>query len=99
MTPDANGSVEFDTDPDFMTPTKFAEVFGYAYSTLSVYIRKGDIALHQFEGEARPKINIDQAIRVMSAVKRPYRSPTLRVIRHDDSAKSKIETKKNDLFS
>jgi predicted site-specific integrase-resolvase len=98
MIPDQNGSVEFDTDPDFMTPTKFADVFGYDYSTLSVYIRKGDIALHQFTGEKRPKINIDEAIRVMSAVKRPYRSPTLRVIRHDDRTQPVAETKKNDLF-
>jgi hypothetical protein len=87
-------NVGLDANPDYMTPTKFADIFGYANSTLSVYIRKGDIALHQFAGETRPKINIDEAIRVMSALKRPYRSPTSRIIHHDDKA----QPKKNDLF-
>lgn len=76
---------------EFLTPTKFCEALGYAYSTLSVYIRKGDIALHQFSGEARPKISVAEAIQVMSAIKRPYRSPTLRVVRHDDKARSKVD--------
>jgi hypothetical protein len=91
-------NVGLDADPDFMTPTKFADIFGYAYSTLSVYIRKGDIALHQFAGETRPKINIDEAIRVMSTIKRPYRSPTLRVIQHDEKSSTRADSPKVDLF-
>ena len=80
---------------EFMTPTKFSKTFGYAYSTLSVHIRRGEIALHQFSDEARPKVNVSEALQVMSKVKRAYTLPTLRVIHHDDKA----ESPKVDLFS
>lgn len=82
-------------DEEFMTPTKFSKTFGYAYSTLSVYIRRGQIALHQFHDEARPKINVSEALQIMSKVKRAYTLSTLRVIRHDD----KMQPKKVDLFA
>ena len=73
--------------------------FGFAYATLSVRIRRGDIALHQFSGEARPKINVAEALQVMSAVKRQYASPTLRVVRHDEDGTPIAQTEKPDLFA
>jgi len=57
---------------DYMFPTKFCETFGFSYSTTNARIRRGEIALHQFSGEPRPRINVAEALRVMSAIKRPY---------------------------
>jgi hypothetical protein len=82
---------------DFMQITRFCETFGFAYSTVSKYIHLGEIALHQFSDERRPKINVAEALRVMSAIKRPYTAPDLRIVRHDQ-APVKTEIKKVDLF-
>jgi hypothetical protein len=78
---------------DFISPTQFCQKYRFAHSTLSKYIHKGDIALHQFSDAARPKINVAEALQVMSAIKRPYTAPTLRLVRHDDTAP------KTDLFA
>lgn len=87
-------------EQDFMTSTQFCETFGYPYSTMSARIRKGDIALHQFLGEARPKINVAEAHQVMSAIKRPYTGSALRLVRHDDvKAELKAKSTKIDLFA
>jgi predicted DNA-binding transcriptional regulator AlpA len=77
---------------DFLSPTQFCQKFGFSHSTLSKYINKGDIALHQFPGEARPKINVAEALQVMSTIRRPYTGSALRLVRHDN------EIKKTDLF-
>ena len=87
---------------EFMSPTKFSQKFGFAHATLSVRIRRGEIALHQFSGEGRPKVNVAEALQVMSAVKRQYASPTLRVVRHDEDGNSVAVAQpqeKADLFS
>jgi hypothetical protein len=83
---------------DYMSPTKFCETFRFAYSTLSARIRNGDIALHQFSDTRRPKINVSEALQVMSSIKRPYNSPDLRVVRHDDGNGAAVAVK-TDLFA
>jgi hypothetical protein len=83
---------------EFMYPTKFCDKFRFAYSTLSARIRSGEIALHQFPDERRPKINVSEALQVMSVIKRPYNSPDLRVVRHDDDAGA-ARPVKSDLFA
>lgn len=91
-----------DTIQDFLSPTQFCQKFGFAYSTLSARIRTGDIALHQFPGEGRPKINVPEALQVMSAIRRPYTGPALRLVRHDEDGTSVAVTQpeeKADLFS
>jgi hypothetical protein len=52
---------------DFLSPTQFCAIFGFAYCTLSTHIHNGDIVLHQFSDEARHKvkINVSEALRVM----------------------------------
>jgi hypothetical protein len=87
------------TTEDFLSPTKFCQRHGFAHSTLSKRIRMGDIALHQFSGEARPKINVAEALQVMSAVRRPYSAPDLRLVRHDEDGNSFAPHEKADLFS
>jgi len=81
------------TTDEFLSPTQFCQKYRFAHSTLSKYIHKGEIALHQFPDAARPKINVSEALQVMSALKRPYTAPSLRLVRHDDKAP------KADLFS
>jgi hypothetical protein len=88
-----------DVIEDFLSPTQFCQKFHFAYSTLSARIRTGDIALHQFSGEARPKINVAEALQVMSAIKRPYTGPALRLVRHDENGTSDAQREKSDLFS
>ena len=90
-----------DTIQDFLSPTQFCQKFGFAYSTLSARIRTGDIALHQFPGEARPKISVPEALQVMSAIRRPYTGPALRLVQHDENGTSAAtaQTEKPDLFS
>jgi hypothetical protein len=94
-------TIQAATTEDFLSPTQFCQTFSFAHSTLSMRIRKGDIALHQFSGEARPKINVAEALRVMSAIRRPYNSPDLRLVRHDEDGNSiAVErTEKPDLFA
>jgi hypothetical protein len=88
------------TTEDFLSPTQFCQKFQFAYSTLSARIRTDDIALHQFSGEARPKINVAEALQVMSAIKRPYTGPALRLVRHDEDGTSVAQpAEKADLFS
>jgi hypothetical protein len=87
------------TTEDFLSPTQFCQKFGFSHSTLSKYINKGDIALHQFSGEARPKINVAEALQVMSAIKRPYTGPALRLVRHDKDATPVATAEKSDLFA
>jgi hypothetical protein len=87
------------TGEDFLSPTQFCQRFQFAYSTLSARIRAGDIALHQFTGEARPKINVAEALQVMSAIKRPYTGPALRLARHDEGGVVDAPQEKIDLFS
>jgi hypothetical protein len=79
---------------EFLSPTKFCQKFGFAHATLSVRIRKGDIALHQFSGEGRPKVNVAEALQVMSAIRRQYKSPTLRIVRHDEDGTTIAQTEK-----
>jgi hypothetical protein len=86
------------TTEEFLSPTKFCQKFGFAHATLSVRIRKGDIALHQFSGEGRPKVNVAEALQVMSAIRRQYKSPTLRIVRHDEDGTFIEMTKKANLF-
>jgi hypothetical protein len=76
---------------DYMFPTQFCSTFRYSYSTTNARIRRGEIALHQFPGDPRPRIEVAEALRVMSAIKRPYTGPTLRVVRHDDAAPQKAD--------
>ena len=90
-------AVNADATEEFLSPTRFCQKFGFAHATLSVRIRKGDIALHQFSGEGRPKVNVAEALQVMSAVKRQYASPTLRIVRHESVDAHQGE--KADLFS
>ena len=71
------------TTEEFMYSTKFCDKFRFAYSTLSARIRSGEIALHQFPGEQHPRINVAEALQVMSVIKRPYNSPDLRVVHHN----------------
>jgi phage terminase small subunit len=86
-----------DTD-EFLSPTLFCQKYSFAHSTLSKYIRKGDIALHQFSGAARPKVNVAEALQVMSTLKRPYTNPALRLVRHDDEPVV-ARPAKSDLFA
>jgi hypothetical protein len=93
-------AIEAAITEEFISPTKFCQKFGFAHATLSVRIRKGDIALHQFFGEGRPKVNVAEALKVMSAVKRQYASPTLRIVRHDEEGVVDARPEeKADLFS
>lgn len=85
------------TTEEFMYSTKFCDKFRFAYSTLSARIRSGQIALHQFPGERRPRINVAEALQVMSVIKRPYNSPDLRVVHHDE--KPEAARPKTDLFA
>ena len=82
---------------DFLSPAQFCQKYHFAHSTLSKYIHKGDIALHQFADAARPKINVSEALRVMSVIKRPYTAPTLRLVRHDGTVEALPD--KSDLFA
>jgi hypothetical protein len=52
----------------------FCQKYRFAHSTLSKFIHKGDIALHQFSDAARPKVNVAEALQVMSALKRHTRT-------------------------
>jgi hypothetical protein len=83
---------------DFISPPNFCKTFHFAYSTLSARIRSGDIALHQFSDAARPKIDVAEALRVMSAIKRPYTAASLRLVRHDDDGTA-AQPVKSDLFA
>jgi hypothetical protein len=85
-------------DDQYKDVPDFCSTHDYAPSTTYHYIRNGEIALHQFPGEARPKINVAEALRVLSKVKRRYTNPQLRIIRHDDSALPKQQSPKIDLF-
>jgi hypothetical protein len=89
------------TTDDFLSPTRFCQKYGFSHSTLSKYINKGDIALHQFSDAARPKINVAEALQVMSAIRRPYTGPALRLVRHGEDGTSAAVTQieKPDLFS
>jgi hypothetical protein len=87
-----------DTD-DFLSPTQFCQKYQFSYSTLSARIRRGDIALHQFSGEARPKINVAEALQVMSAIRRPYTAPELRLVQHDEDGSPVARPEKPDLFA
>ena len=52
--------------------------------------------------KARPKINVPEALQVMSAIRRPYTGPALRLVRHDEDGTSVAVTQpeeKADLFS
>lgn len=80
MTGEMGNSALKTADQEFLTPTEFSVKFKFPYSTLSGRIRKGEIALHQFQGEPRPKINVAEALRVVSTIKRPYTLPTLRLV-------------------
>ena len=58
--------------------------------------------MHQFSGEGRPKIHVAEALQVMSAIKRPYTGPALRLVRHDEDGNSVAVAQpqeKADLFS
>jgi phage terminase small subunit len=77
------------TEDDYMEVQAFCKAYDYASSTVHPYIRKGDIALHQFMGEARPKINVAEALRVMANVKRRYSLSTMRIVRHDEAVPQK----------
>ena len=95
-------AIDFATTEEFLSPTQFCQKFQFAYSTLSARIRTGDIALHQFSGEARPKINVSEALQVMSAIRRPYTGPALRLVQHDEDGTpaATAQTKeKPDLFA
>jgi hypothetical protein len=72
---------------DFLSPTQFCQIFGFAYCTLSVHIHKGDIVLHQFADESRHKIkvNVDEALQVMGAIKRQYTGSAFRIIRYGEN--------------
>jgi hypothetical protein len=85
------------TTEDFQTPAEFCRTYNLPPSTVSARIRKGDIALHQFFGEPRPKINVSEALRVTSAIRRPYNSPDLRLVRHDEPVAARPV--KSDLFA
>ena len=96
----SSNAINTDTTEEFLSPTQFCQTFRFSYSTLSARIRKGDIALHQFAGEARPKISVSEALQVMSAIRRPYSAPELRLVRHDEDGRSVAQTEeKPDLFS
>lgn len=73
-------------DDEFLPPAQFCQKYRFSHSTLSVRIRKGEIALHQFLGEARPKVNVAEALQVMSTVRRPYTAPAVRVVRHGEGS-------------
>jgi hypothetical protein len=94
-------AIEAASIQDFLSPTRFCQKYRFAHSTLSKRIRMGDIALHQFSGEARPKINVAEALRVMSAIRRPYTAPELRLVRHDEDGNPVAveRTEKSDLFA
>jgi len=79
--------------------TDFCRTYDYPLSTAHRYIRNGDIALHQFPGEPRPKLNVAEALQVLSKVRRKYTNPLLRIIRHDEGAPTKTDTPKIDLFA
>jgi hypothetical protein len=86
------------TEDEYMEIPKFCIVEKRSPSTVHSQIRKGRIALHQFMGDPRPKINVVEARQVLSTVKRKYSFPTLRIVRHDD-APQKTELPKVDLFT
>jgi hypothetical protein len=88
-----------DTQPEYMEIQTFCKIDNHASSTVHTRIRKGEIALHQFMGDSRPKINVAEARQVLANVKRRYSLPTLRIVRHDDSAPPKVELSTVDLFS
>ena len=78
----------------------FCKMDDWPISTVHRYIRRGDIALHQFMGERRPKIRVAEARQVLAKIKRRYTGPDLRIIRHDgDAALPIVERKKVDLFA
>jgi hypothetical protein len=81
---------------EFLSPADFCRQYGHANSTLSKHIHKGDIALHQFSDAARPKINVSEALQVMSTIRRPYTNPALRLVRHNDDGSV---VPRNDLFA
>lgn len=87
-------------DEEFLYPADFCRKFHFSHSTLSQPIRRGDIAVHQFSGAPRPMVNVADALQVMSAIKRPYTAPLVRIVRHDGETVS-VEPKKqtSDLFA
>jgi hypothetical protein len=91
-----NNNAVATTDEKYKEITDFCRTFNYPSSTTHSYIRKGEIALHQFPGEPRPKINVSEALRVLSKVKRRYTLPTLRIVRHDDGS---VPQRKSNLFA
>jgi hypothetical protein len=87
-------------DDEFLPPADFCRKFRYSYSTLSKYIRMGEIAVHQFSDAPRPMVNVAEALRVMSTIKRPYTAPAVRLVRHDDKAVASEPRKQtSDLFA
>jgi hypothetical protein len=84
-------NVAQNTLDEYKELSDFCRTYNYAISTTHRYIRNGDIALHQFPGEPRPKLNVAEALMVLSKVKRKYTNPLLRIIRHDDSESPKVD--------
>jgi hypothetical protein len=84
---------------DFLSSTQFCQKYKFAHSTLSKHIHKGEIALHQFSDAARPKINVAEALQVMSAIRRPYTSAFLRLVRYDENGNPVPQIEKPDLFA
>jgi hypothetical protein len=76
----------FDVPEDaFSEIQEFCRKYNHSPSTVSIYIHRGLIELHQFMGDARPKVRDSQANSVMARVKKRYSSPNLRIVRHGEN--------------
>jgi hypothetical protein len=83
---------------DLETITKCAELINRPYSSVYNQVRRGNITVHFFSGDAQAKVSLSEARQLFETIKKHFSAPTFRIVRHDEKSTA-AQTEKSDLFA